>query len=376
MARRDFAEAIAILESAMSTDPDNLELQHLTSVARSQQEQQGFWKDYEKAASDTVVRVFYGTDRRKIDSDSKVAYSGDRSHSESLNLGFCDISIPPTHKTGRLETPKWWKLEFTFNSAKHVTLREVEGLTEEEFYTLLRQCVQQSTQKDAFVFIHGFNVSFEDGARRTAQIAYDLEFGGAPIMFSWPSCASIKGYTADEATIDWVLPHLRQFLCDIVDRGEIRTLHLIAHSMGNRALARVLNEIAISNANVRFNQVLLAAPDIDRGEFLQLAGKIKAVSERITLYASSSDKALRASQTLHYYPRAGEAGDNIVVINDVDTIDASGVDTDFLAHSYFCEDRTLLTDIFYLVREGKPPQNRYGLDPRPLRFGTYWVFRR
>jgi esterase/lipase superfamily enzyme len=146
--------------------------------------------------------------------------------------------------------------------------------------------------------------------------------------------------------------------------------------MGSRALARVLRDIAISNADVRFNQVLMAAPDIDRGEFLQLAKRIKAVSARITLYASSSDKALRASQALHYYPRAGEAGDNIVVTAEVDTIDASLVDTDFFAHSYFCEDRTLLTDIFYLVKEGKPPQKRYGLDPRPWLSGTYWVFRR
>jgi esterase/lipase superfamily enzyme len=36
--------------------------------------------------------------------------------------------------------------------------------------------------KDAFVFIHGYNVSFEDAARRTGQFAYDLKFVGAPIF--------------------------------------------------------------------------------------------------------------------------------------------------------------------------------------------------
>ena len=41
--------------------------------------------------------------------------------------------------------------------------------------------------KQVFVFVHGFNVSFENALRRTAQIAYDLNFDGAPFLFSWPS---------------------------------------------------------------------------------------------------------------------------------------------------------------------------------------------
>lgn len=195
-------------------------------------------------------------------------------------------------------------------------------------------------------------------------------------MFSWPSCAEVKGYVVDEATIDWVLPHLSQFLRNIVSLGGVHTLHLIAHSMGNRAVARVLKDFAIGHAKLHFNQVLLAAPDVDRGEFMHLAKNIKMVSERVTLYASSKDKALQASQAFHGYPRAGDAGDDIVITQEIDTIDASQVDTDFLAHSYFCADRTLLNDIFYVVREGKPPQDRYGLTQKPWLSGVYWSFRR
>ena len=165
-------------------------------------------------------------------------------------------------------------------------LLAVSILPENEFYGSLHNRVRRSNARDAFVFVHGFNVSFEDAARRTAQLAYDLQFPGAPIMFSWPSCAEITSYPVDEATIDWVLPHLSQFIENIIVRGKVRTLHLIAHSMGNRALVRVLKDLAISNSSLRFNQVLMAAPDVDRGEFLQLTKSIKAVSERITLYAS------------------------------------------------------------------------------------------
>ena len=292
----------------------------------------------------TKIPVFFGTDRKRTDSGSQISFSGDRSESDSLNLGICEVTIPPGHKKGTLETPsKWWELQFSPNPRKHVTLAKITALSEDAFYDLLRQRVRESDGHDAFVFVHGFNVSFKDAARRTAQLAHDLEFKGAPVLFSWPSCAKVQGYTVDEATIDWVLPHLNQFLQGIVRRGGVHTLHLIAHSMGNRAIARVLKELAIGDADVHFNQVLMAAPDIDRGEFLHLAEQVRAVSDRVTLYASARDKALQLSQKLHYYPRAGEAGDSIVVSEGVETIDASKVDTDFFGHCYCCKDRTLLT---------------------------------
>jgi esterase/lipase superfamily enzyme len=48
------------------------------------------------------------------------------------------------------------------------------------------------------VFTHGYNVSFEEAARRAAQLAFDLNFRGRVVLFSWPSCGSLLGYGADE----------------------------------------------------------------------------------------------------------------------------------------------------------------------------------
>ena len=58
-------------------------------------------------------------------------------------------------------------------------MHKTERLADAAFYELLRQTVNQSARRELFVFIHGFNVSFEDAARRTAQIHYDLKFDGA-----------------------------------------------------------------------------------------------------------------------------------------------------------------------------------------------------
>ena len=103
------------------------------------------------------------------------------------------------------------------------------------FFDKLSSRIAKSHRKEAFVFVHGFNVTFEDAARRTAQLAYDLGFKGAPILYSWPSKGSLFSYAADEATIDWTVPHLKEFLEEIAFKSGAEVLHIIAQSMGNRA---------------------------------------------------------------------------------------------------------------------------------------------
>jgi len=64
------------------------------------------------------------------------------------------------------------------------------------------------------LFVHGYNVSFEDAARRTGQLAYDLGFEGPTVFFSWPSRGSVTAYTrrADRAVGH---PDLKSVLSDL-----------------------------------------------------------------------------------------------------------------------------------------------------------------
>jgi hypothetical protein len=73
-----------------------------------------------------------------------------------------------------------------------------------------------------------------------------------------------------------------------------RQVHVIAHSMGNRGLLRALQRIAANagtRGKVKFDQVLLAAPDVDRDLFLNLARLYPEHAERTTLYASNVSPA-------------------------------------------------------------------------------------
>jgi esterase/lipase superfamily enzyme len=124
-----------------------------------------------------------------------------------------------------------------------------------------------------------------------------------------------------------------------------------------------------------FSQIVLTAPDIDTGEFMQLAAKFNGAASRVTLYSSSNDSAIKLSKFAHGYPRAGESGDNIVVTAGVDTVDASVVDTSLVGHSYFADKRSVLSDLFYVLRDNKPPDERHSLESRQNAHGKYWAFK-
>ena len=97
---------------------------------------------------------------------------------------------------------------------------------------------------------------------------------------------------------------------------------------------------------------------------------------RITLYASSADKALKASQRYHAYPRAGDSGEGLVLMKGIETIDATNINEGFIGHSYYAESRSIISDLFYLFRDGKSASNRFGLMPRDSKYGRYWIFRK
>jgi hypothetical protein len=131
-----------------------------------------------------------------------IQYTSDRSPSGKLNLGVCDVSIPRTHVVGELEAPSILRLEVREDAARHIVLQKTERLAGDRFHELLRERVQASPRRELFIFVHGFNVSFEDAARRTAQMHYDLKFSGAPVFFSWPAHDKfVLTYAADETNV-------------------------------------------------------------------------------------------------------------------------------------------------------------------------------
>ncbi len=122
-----------------------------------------------------------------------------------------------------------------------------------------------------------------------------------------------------------------------------------------------------------FTHVFLAAPDIGVGVFKQLAATFPSAAKDVTLYASSRDEAIKASEKIHEADRVGDST-HICVVPKVDTIDATAVDTGLIGHAYFGDRRSILTDMFEVIQSGSPPGHRFGMHAENLQQLTYWVF--
>jgi esterase/lipase superfamily enzyme len=313
------------------------------------------------------------------------------------------VAIPCDHRIGTLESASIFRFQFHNDPRKHITVLSVAPQKSDQFFKELSSRVASSHGREVLVFIHGFNVSFEDSLRRTAQLAYDLKFDGVPIAFSWPSrsigvsklqtAAAILSpvaaaalniasarteYAAAGENADETVFSLREFLNDVRKKSGATTIHLIAHSMGARVLAKVLSEIGEPRPSPReasLREIVLAAPDISVGLFKRLAEGFHSKAKRITLYASSRDHVLVLSKLINDHPRAGETGVDIVVMPGIDTIDVSAVDTELAGHFYYGDNRSVVSDIFQLIRSVSPPGERFGLVRMLAPAGPYWLFR-
>ncbi|HYR29929.1 MAG TPA: alpha/beta fold hydrolase [Thermoanaerobaculia bacterium] len=314
-----------------------------------------------------VVRVHFATDRALSGYTNPAArFNGDREPGERLRLGVSEVSIPRNHKIGALEEASIFRLELTDDPTKHVVILKTTLQKATDFY-------RDFGKSEAIVFIHGYANTFSDAVRRAAQIKYDLAFDGPIVAYTWPSRGTLEGYPADVQNVEWTAPHLQSFLQTLAQKSGSHAIHVIAHSMGTRVLGQAIKSLAnVPNAPT-FNQIVLAAPDIDASIFKRdIAPAMKKISKHVTLYASSNDQALIASKKVHGYPRAGDSGAGIVTVDGIETIDVTDVDTSLLGHSYVGENRTILSDLYCALRGLPQAIKRCGLQ----RQGGHWRFAR
>jgi esterase/lipase superfamily enzyme len=313
------------------------------------------------ADSSVEVPVFFATSRAATGAAAPDGMFGGDRDNRPLHYGQVSISIPPNHRPGELERPG--RLLFFFhrseNPAKHVLISRLDTLNADEWLRRVQQTVASSSEKEMLVYLHGYNVPFDDAMRRAGQLGYDLGYeNGTIAAFSWPSLGNPAEYAADAANAEWTGPALERFLTRLADSTGAQRISVIAHSMGNRALASVLRTFA-SRSQPAFSELVLAAPDLDADVFEQQIAPILGKSARhSTLYVSADDRALDLSRRLHEHLRAGSGGPRIFGLTELDIVDATNVPAGSIDHSYYAENKEVLDDIFMLVRRGLPPEQR------------------
>lgn len=321
-----------------------------------------------------LVPLFYGTNRLAIPTNEpETAYGAERG---PQTFGLAQVSIPPDHRTGQIEEPSLINLEFSAQSDRHVVLQSLTPTTQPTFLAALQRQIRETGNNAVFIFVHGYNVSFAEAARRTAQIAYDLDWQGTAVLYSWPSAADTNSYDSDRENAVAAAQDLAAFIETVAVYSGAAQVHVIAHSMGNEPLlaALALNAASTSATGVPLlDQVVLAAPDVAVDEFGQLVVKAAPAAQHFTLYVSKGDTALQASSFLNDMARAGDSSEGVLILPGVDTIDATAAESDVVGHSYYGENRAILADIFSLLKTGMPPDQRFGLQAADSGGQKYWI---
>ncbi len=324
------------------------------------------------------VDVYYATTRQRGSDRPKsgiklASFTGQPS--ETTTLGKAIVTVPTDRKPGTIPRPYFgfrWVLGKE-DPTKEFTLARVDLLDANGFYDRVGRHARDASKykRQAFVFIHGYWVQFDDALYHAAQLATDIGFDGPPIVFSWPSRGNAWSYVADRDAAKASRNALREFLANLAKNSDVEAVNVIAHSMGNEPLIDILNEQAVVKErggrplDFKLREVVFAAPDVSRQAFAILNGRLRSlVAGGGTLYASANDIALGISTiAVNLQDRAGYVpkSSTPLIIKDVETIDMTQASWIFsLNHSTFSERRHIIDDLELLFSGGKrPPHERY-----------------
>ena len=255
------------------------------------------------------LTVFVATTRRFVSSERPGdRFSGD--DADSLQFAAVGVNVPGyrVRGTGELRRPS--SMSAAIGSApdpqREFFVTSVISADSGRFVQRIAADLATTRSRDVLVFVHGFNVSFEDAVVRAAQVAADMSFDGTVVLFSWPSAASVASYVRDLQAARNAGFHLLRLVRSIVPAAAPDRVHLLGHSMGSEVIGKAAALVTAADSAARFAQVILAAPDMDARVFRrELLPVLVAHSQRITLYASSDDDALRASRSVNGVWRLG-----------------------------------------------------------------------
>lgn len=301
------------------------------------------------------VEVLFATSRKTgLSSPSCSNSYFTASFDNSEKYGLCRVNVPIGHEIGAID------VNSTGDPDKFFKIEKYESLNLENTIN----SVKNDSFDEALVFVHGFNVKFEEAIFRAAQIKFDVKFPGAVIVYTWPAGAEegffnqllIQGtYKNNFQNALSSVTGFKNFLKKI--QSAKKKVHLIVHSMGHQVVLPGLVEITGESSEQFLQEVIFNAPDFDSNEFSRIAPRISKSSKRVTVYCSPGDNALVASSKVNSGKRVGscEKIPGIEMIN-VNPVDSPVLGIGGLGHGYYSS-RPILTDLFQVLL-GVPANKR------------------
>lgn len=242
-----------------------------------------------------------GTEHEILVATTRLPYAegADYSRKRALALSFAEytVSVPPAHQPGQVEWP-----DKTPDPARDFVMTDYERF---QSATGFSRAVAAKTralpagQREAVIFVHGYNNNMAEGIYRFTQMQHDFGFRSVPILYSWPSAASGGDYLYDRDSILFARTGLETLIGQI-SQTPVERIVVIGHSMGAQLVMEALRQRAIRKGGLwpKLKMVALIAPDVDIDLFQSQARDIGRLPQPFLVFTSGEDRALRLSEWL------------------------------------------------------------------------------
>jgi esterase/lipase superfamily enzyme len=312
----------------------------------------------DSAPNSTKVDMLVTTTRTRSTIQGEM-FTGER----ALAPAFADItvSIPPANvrKVGEVA----WPRRLPSNPATDFATLKADEITRDDAKKWLSASVRKSRDRSVLVFIHGFNNRFEDSVYRFAQIVKDSGVHSAPVLVTWPSRGSLLAYGYDRESTNYTRNALETLFQYLARDPEVKEVSILAHSMGNWLALEALRQMAIRNGRLpaKFENVMLASPDVDVDVFRQQIADMGKQHPKFTLFVSRDDRALAVSRRVwgdvarlgaidpEQAPFKKELADSQITVIDLTKVKAG----DRLNHGKFAESPEVVQLIGARISDGQ-----------------------
>jgi len=343
---------------------------------------------------DGTYRFFFVTNREVAAQDAPLDERFRSTRGEFMSFGLFDTSIEPTLGLGMLVNPTDW-----FQN-EEIQLDRVDQLDEDSMIAEVRRQVEASPQRSLLININGFRERFPSALRKTAFLAHVLDIDTPMVVFDWPGDqgSTPLGYVraqrvARESGLD-----LARIIERIVNDVQPDRLWILANSMGGEVVVSAFSELysnsEMADSDTEIEHVILTAPDVSHEEFgSRFKDKLLSLSENVTVYVSSNDRALLMSRVINRGRRLGEstvdpsnpdqwdeaaAAFELVTSGSdrVSLIDITPVNRTRNFHNFSLETPEFFDDLYLRISNEETPRSRLLYEVTTASGAEYWVLTR
>jgi esterase/lipase superfamily enzyme len=293
--------------------------------------------------------IYYATDRKEGPrTNGNINYVGD--YAGQISYGLIKLQIPEDRLAG--------------SEIDDDVIKKVEPIPYENFVKSL----QDQTAKPLVIWVHGYRPSFDLSAIHCAQLAHDLNIDANILTFDWTSSGSSLGYTRDLLQIPRSTKHLVNLLKTVSNDVKPQKIIVVAHSLGCRLVCLALHKLYNDpNAkNLKLDQVIFLAPNVDREEFDDdFKSELQSFVNRITIYVASDDNVLLLAKLLYNVDSVGLA-QQFSPDTNLDEIQT------FLYYKKQLPDKIDLVDVSFFAKKDALKKHRVFLE-RPVIDDLFWL---